>query len=100
MDPLGHDAIWFRHLGDLREHVAFPLRPVLVRALFRLQLSGALLHRSFFLGRESPGALGGLLRGLLGGAFTWVHEKLLISNLWITAYICLSILTSNGKGPK
>jgi hypothetical protein len=38
---------------DLREHVAFPGRLVLVRARFRLQLLGALLHRSSFLGGES-----------------------------------------------
>ena len=28
MEPLGHGAIRFRHLGDLREHGAFPVRLV------------------------------------------------------------------------
>src|SRR5215218_2798109 len=60
MEPFGHGAIRFRHLGDLREHVAFP---VLLAAL--LQLPGALPHRGPFLVRESlrrlaGGALGGL----------------------------------------
>ncbi len=82
MEPLGHGAIWFRHLGDLREHVAFPFRLVLVRARFRLQLFGALLHRGSFLVCESlgllvdrGGALGGLLRALL---FRLAHKNLLI----------------------
>ena len=26
VEPLGHNTIRFRHLGDLREHVAFPVR--------------------------------------------------------------------------
>src|SRR5436853_2778910 len=59
MEPLGHGAIRFRHLGDLREHVAFPVRLVLVRARAaargRLQLLGALPHRGSFLVRESVG---------------------------------------------
>jgi hypothetical protein len=78
MEPLGHGAIRFLHRGDLREHVAFPVRLVLFRARaearFRLQLLGALLHRGSFLVRESlgllvvrGGALGGLLRALLCG---------------------------------
>src|SRR3989441_7227743 len=70
MEPLGHVAIRFRHLGNLREHVPFPVRlfRALAAARFRLQLSGALLHRGSFLVRESldrlaghGGALGGLL---------------------------------------
>src|SRR5206468_12253210 len=80
MEPLGHGAIRFHHLGDLREHVAFPVSPVRARAAprFRLLLLGALLHRSSFLVRESlgflvgrGGALGGLLRFLL-----WAHRNL------------------------
>ena len=39
----------FRHLGDLREHVAFPVRLALARARFRLQL----LARSFIAARSS-----------------------------------------------
>src|SRR5205814_4915255 len=78
MDPLGHGAIRFRHLGNLREHVAFPVRLLCARAAarFRLQLLGALLHRGSFLVRESldplaghGGALGGLLCILL-----WAHR--------------------------
>src|SRR5215211_263850 len=57
MEPLSHGAIRFRHLGDLREHVAFPCRSVLVRTLFSLQLFGALLHRGSFLVGESLGLL-------------------------------------------
>src|SRR5829696_3003811 len=40
VEPLGHGAIRYRHLGDLGEHGAFPVR--LLR--FRLLLSGALPH--------------------------------------------------------
>lgn len=66
MEPLSHSAIRFLHLSDPREYVAFPGRLVLLRALFRLQLFGALPHRSFFLVRESLGFLAGR-RGALGG---------------------------------
>src|SRR2546429_4629314 len=70
MEPLGHGAIRFRHLGNLREHVTFPIRLLRARtsARFRLQLLGAFLHCDAFLVRESldrlaghGGALGGLL---------------------------------------
>src|SRR5215210_8414175 len=61
VEPLGHGAIRSLHLGDLREHVAFPCRSVLVRTLFSLQLFGALLHRVSFLVRESLGLPRGLL---------------------------------------
>src|SRR5207247_4818045 len=84
VEPLSHGAIRFLHRGDLREHVAFPVRLVLLparaAARVRLQLLGALLHRGSFLVRESVGllvdrggALGGLLRVLL-----WAHRNLLI----------------------
>src|SRR2546428_7379545 len=75
MEPLGHGAIRFRHLGNLREHVPFPVRLFRARAAarFRLQLLGALLHRGSFLVRESldrlaghGGAPGGLLCIRLG----------------------------------
>src|SRR6266705_1842249 len=78
MEPLGLGAIRFRHRGNLREHVAFPVRLLRARAAarFRLQLLGALLHRGSLLVRESldrladrGGALGGLLRSLL-----WAHR--------------------------
>src|SRR5437762_5345581 len=81
MEPLGHGAIRFRHLGNLREHVAFPVRLLRARAAarFRIQFLGALLHRGSFLVRESlellldrGGALGGLLRVL-----PWAHRNLL-----------------------
>src|ERR1700687_4892465 len=72
MEPRGHGAIWFRHLGDLREHVAFRVRIARARtaARGRLQLLGALPHRGSFLVRESlgrlaGGSLGGLLRRVL-----------------------------------
>src|SRR5215213_9811541 len=51
MEPLGHGAIRYLHLGDLREHGTFPIH--LLR--FRLLLFGALLHRGSLLGRESLG---------------------------------------------
>src|SRR2546428_2845366 len=81
MEPLGHGAIRFPHLGDLREHFAFPVRLVRARAAARgrLLLLGELLHRGSFLVRESlellfdrGGALGGLLRVLF-----WAHRDLL-----------------------
>src|SRR2546422_791095 len=80
MEPLADGAIRFRHLGDLREHGAFPVRLVLARAAARgrLQLLDALLHRDSFLFRESLGrladrgaALGGLLRTLLCSFHGW-----------------------------
>src|SRR3989441_687655 len=86
MEPLGHGAIRFRHLGNLREHVAFPVRLVRARAAvrFRLQLLGTLLHRGAFLVRESLDhlagdgrALGGLMRFLL-----WAHRNILIPT-WV-----------------
>src|SRR3989441_11407846 len=71
MEPLGHGAIRFPHLSDLRKQSAFPVR------LVRPQLLDAILHRSSFLVRESlellagrGGALGGLLRVHL-----WAHRK-------------------------
>src|SRR6266511_1478004 len=79
VEPLAQGAIRFRHLGDLREHGAFPVRLVRARAAARGRLLGALLHRGSFLVRESVGlpvgrggALGGLLRVLL-----WAHRNLL-----------------------
>src|SRR5262249_27388602 len=92
MEPPGYSAIRFRHLGDLREHLAFPIR--LVRALGaargRLQLLGTLPHRGSFLVRESlgrlaAGALGRLLRALPVGefarAFLLRHQRLLSGRL-------------------
>jgi hypothetical protein len=59
LEPLGHDAIRFRDLGDLREHIAFLV------CLGCLQLLGALLHRASFLFRKSlvRSARGGVLGG-------------------------------------
>src|SRR5215207_5341407 len=57
VEPLGHGAVRSLHLGDLREHGAFPCCSVLLRTLFGLQLFGALLHRCPFLGREPLGLL-------------------------------------------
>src|SRR5437660_585636 len=70
LEPLGHGAIRFRHLGNLREHIAFPIR------LVRLQLLGALLHRGSFLVRESLDRLAGH-GGALGGLpciRLWAHR--------------------------
>src|SRR5436190_759077 len=69
MEPLGHGAIRFRHRGNLREHVAFPVGLLRARAAarFRLQLLDTLLHRGSFLVRESldrPAGHGGALGGL------------------------------------
>src|SRR5215213_854637 len=57
VDPLGPGPVLSLHLGDLREHGAFPRRSVLVRTLFSLQLFGALPHCGPFLGRETLGLL-------------------------------------------
>src|SRR5207247_1333342 len=86
MEPPGHGAIRFRHLGNLREHVAFPVCLLRARAAARrrLQLLDTLLHRDSFLVRESlelladrGSALGGLLRFLL-----WAHGSILIL-IWV-----------------
>src|SRR4029077_11655072 len=69
MEPLGHGAIRFRHLGDLREYVASPVR--LTRASAPPLVEG-LLHRGSFLGRQQLGRIAGAadrrLRALL-----WAH---------------------------
>src|SRR5439155_6052238 len=72
MEPLRHGAIRFRHLGDLREHGALPVR------LGLLQLLGPLLHRGALLARESLGLLAGRAGALggLGGAVLRTHENL------------------------
>src|SRR5439155_5325036 len=49
MESLAQGAIRFRHLGDLRDHGAFPVR------FAGLQLFDALLPRGAFLVRESLG---------------------------------------------
>src|SRR5256712_10179448 len=63
MKPLGHGAIRFPHLGDLREHGALSLR------LASLHLLDAVPYRASFVLRESLAsrgcALGGLLRAPL-----------------------------------
>src|SRR6266550_7572733 len=78
MEPLGHGAIRFRHRGNLREHVAFPVRLLRARAAarFRLQLLDTLLHRGSFLVRESLDRLAGRA-GALGGLLCirlWAHR--------------------------
>src|SRR5438309_10033505 len=80
MEPLGHGAIRFLHLGDLREQGAFPVRLVRARAPARgrLHLLDVLLHRGSFLVRESLELLlgrGGALGGLLG-VLLWAHGNL------------------------
>src|SRR5215203_2796477 len=64
VQPPGHGAIRFLHLGDLREHGAFPVRLL----CFRLLLPGALPHRGPFFGREPLGLLCAH-RSLLCGIF-------------------------------
>src|SRR6266704_166009 len=63
MEPFGHGAIWFPHLGDLRQHGGLPL------PLASLHLFGAVPYRASFLLSERlagrGGALGRLLRALL-----------------------------------
>ena len=59
MQPLAEGAIRCLHLGDLREHGAFPVR------LVRFQFFDALPHRASFLVRKSLARLRGLLRCLL-----------------------------------
>src|SRR5260370_7723887 len=63
MEPLGHCAIRFWHLGDLRQHGGLPL------PLASLHLLDAVPYRASFLLSESlsrgTGALGRLLRALL-----------------------------------
>jgi hypothetical protein len=78
VEPLGHGAIRFRHLGNLRQHVTFPVRILRAAALGALPPSvpGALLHRGAFLVRESRDRPQGLLlvdadqvaRGIAEGA--------------------------------
>src|SRR5229473_2050311 len=59
MEPFGHGAIRFPHLGDLREHGALSL------PLVSLQLLDAVPYRASFLLRESLAGRGGALGGLL-----------------------------------
>src|SRR2546427_9601663 len=78
MEPLGHGAIRFRHLGNLREHVAFPVRLLRARAAarFRLQLFDTLLHRGSFLVRGSLDrpAAHGVARGGLPCIRLWTQR--------------------------
>src|SRR5205085_2286568 len=73
MEPLGHGAIRFPHLGDLREHGAFTVR------LVRLQLLDAVLHRGSFLVRESLELLAdrGTALGRLLRFSVWAHRNIL-----------------------
>src|SRR5690242_21724240 len=81
MKPLGHGAIRFLQLGNLREHVAFPICLVRARAAacFGLQLLDTLLHRRSFLVRESLGLVAGRSRALGGllGDLLWAQRNLL-----------------------
>jgi hypothetical protein len=79
MEPLRHGAVRLLHRGDLREHVALPVRLALLRACGRVQLLGAFLHYGSFLVRESLGILVGRI-GALGGLLRfplWAHRNLL-----------------------
>src|SRR5439155_15282564 len=72
MEPLAHGAIRFRHLGDLREHGAFPVRFV------RPQFLEARLHRASFLVRESL-------------SFLSAHSNLLILTWKSVMYLSLNL---------
>src|SRR5512133_3684476 len=66
VEPLGHGAIPLRHLGDLREHVGFPVGlAARAAARGRPELPGAVPHRGPLLVRASLGPPGG---GPLPGA--------------------------------
>ena len=74
MEPLGHGAIRFRHLGNLRHQVSFSIR------FLRAQLSGAILHCQPFLVRESPVCLGDSCAGLRY-FFLRSHKPIRVSTL-------------------
>src|SRR5215472_3222245 len=77
MEPLGQGAIRCRHLRDLREQLAFPVRLGRARAAARaFQLLGALLHRAPFLIGESLVRLA-LRGGALAGLLPVVHRRFL-----------------------
>src|SRR5437899_11761459 len=63
MEPLGHGAIRFPHLGDLREHGTLPLPLASLHLLDAVPYRASLLLRERLAGRG--GALGGLLPALL-----------------------------------
>src|SRR5437879_6708709 len=63
MKPLGHGAIRFPHLGDLRQHHALPLTLASLRLLDPVPYRASFLLSERLAGRG--GALGGLLRALL-----------------------------------
>src|SRR5438874_7464989 len=79
MEPFGHRAIRFRHLGNLREHVAFPVRVLRSRAAarFRFELLDVLLHRGSFFSRKSLGRFAGHGGALLGLLYIrlWAHRS-------------------------
>src|SRR2546426_5146018 len=75
MEPLGHGAIWFVHLSDLREHDALSL------ALASLHLLEAVPYRASFLIGECLAGRGGALGGLLRALLCRFHEILFDSEL-------------------
>src|SRR6267143_3748707 len=68
METLGHCAIRFPHLSDLREHCAFPL------PLASLHLLDAVSYRASFLLSECLACRGGALGGLLRAFLCRFHE--------------------------
>src|SRR6266487_6156060 len=67
MEPLGHGAIRFPHLRDLRQHGALPL------PLASLHLLDAIPYRASFLLRERLASRGGALGGLLHALLCRIH---------------------------
>src|SRR6266516_390510 len=63
MEPIGHGAIRFPHLGDLRQHGGLPLPLASVHLLDPVPYRASFLLRERLAGRG--GALGGLLHALL-----------------------------------
>src|SRR5205085_7714768 len=98
MEPLGHGAIRFLHLGDLREQVTFSVG----LACGDLLLLDAVHHRRFFLVRESRvplfgrGGFGGLLR-VLHRSFTLNHDQAFA--FWAT-FPCWRIRMALPKGSR
>src|SRR5205823_4781108 len=78
VEPLADGAIRLRHLGDLREHLAFLVRLVRARAAAcgRPELLDVLLNRGSFFVRESLGRLWGRA-GAPGGLLLALHWRCL-----------------------
>src|ERR1700737_1200513 len=83
MGTLGHAAIRFRHLGYLREHVAFTVPITRASAPPLVQ---DILHRGSFLGRQQLGRPAAADRGLR--CLLWAHACLLKVGLFEPSCYC------------